>query len=89
MESGDEIESIIVGEEIKVKKCGIHLLVNEPDVLVEYGTMVQQDDFDTASAKDGKMVCAKRVRDDNEAGTSTPNEEKFPERLRIEFEAQE
>uniref|UniRef100_A0A2N9IXH9 TIR domain-containing protein n=1 Tax=Fagus sylvatica TaxID=28930 RepID=A0A2N9IXH9_FAGSY len=89
MESGDEIESIIVGEEIKVKKCGIHLLVNEPDVLVEYGSMVQHVDFDTTSAKDGKMVCDKRVRDDNEAGPSTPNEEKFPKRLRIEFEAQE
>ena len=81
VESGDEIEvSIKVSNNIEVKKCGIHLLVNEPDVLVEYESMVQQVDSDTANARDGTMVRAKRGRDDKEAGPSNdwPNEEKAP-----------
>ena len=91
MESGDEIEvSIKVSSSVEVKKCGIHLLVNEPDVLVEYGSNIQHIDFDTASAKDGTMVRAKRGRDDNEAGPSNdwPNEEKFPKQSKMESEAQ-
>ncbi|GMY33015.1 hypothetical protein FCV25MIE_28257 [Fagus crenata] len=56
MESGDEIEvSIETSNTFKVKKCGIHLLVNEPDVLVKYESMVQQVDSDIASARDGTM----------------------------------
>jgi hypothetical protein len=81
MESGDEIEvSIEVEDALEVKKCGIHLLVNEPDVLVEYG-----------SARDGTMVRANRGRDDNEAGPSNdwPNEERFPKQSKMESEAQE
>jgi hypothetical protein len=81
MESGDEIEvSIKVVDALEVKKCGIHLLVNELDVLVEYGSMVQQVDSDSATARDGTMVCAKRGCDDKEAGPSNdwPNEEKSP-----------
>ena len=81
MESGDEIRVSIIGnDDIEVKKCGIHLLVNEPYVLVEYESMVQQVDSDTANARDGTMVRAKRGRDDKEAGPSNdwPNEEKLP-----------
>ena len=45
VESGDEIEVSIKGNDaIEVKKCGIHLLVNEPDVLVEYGSNIQHID---------------------------------------------
>jgi hypothetical protein len=91
MESGDEIEvSIKVSNNVEVKKCGIHLLVNEPDVLVEYGSMVQHVDSDTASARDGTIVRAKRSRDDNEAGPSNdwPNEEKFLKQSKMESEAQ-
>ena len=72
MESGDEIEVSIKGnDDIEVKKCGIHLLVNEPNVLVEYESMVQQVDYDIANARD----C-----DDKEASPSNdwPNEEKLP-----------
>ena len=99
MESGDEIEvSIVADNLIEVKKCGIHLLVNEPDVLVEYGSIVQHVDSDTASASVGTMVCVKRRRNDNEAGSSGDNEagssddwpieEKSPKRSRMESEAQ-
>ena len=91
MENGEEIEvSIIVGESFEMKKCGIHPLVNEPDVLVEYGSIVQHVDSDTASASDGTMVCVKRGRDDNEVGSSNdwPIEEKSPKRSRMESEAQ-
>jgi hypothetical protein len=92
MESGDEIQvSIVVDNAIEVKKCGIHLLVNEPDVLVEYESMVQQVNSDTASARDGTMVRAKRGRDDKEVGPSNdwPNEEKLPKKSKMESEAQE
>ena len=92
MESGDEIEvSIKVSNKFEVKKCGIHLLVNEPDVLVEYESMVQQVDSETASAGDGTMVRAKRGRDDKKAGPSNdwPNEEKLPKQSKMESEAQE
>ena len=71
VESGDEIEvSIKVSNKFEVKKCGIHLLVNEPDVLVEFGSMVQHVDSDTTSARDGTMVRNKTGRDDKEAGPS-------------------
>ena len=92
MESGDEIQvSNIVDNAIEVKKCGIHLLVNEPDVLVEYESMVQQVNSDTASARDGTMVRNKRGHDDKEAGPSNdwPNEEKLPKQSKMESEAQE
>ncbi|GMY32091.1 TMV resistance protein N [Fagus crenata] len=91
MESGEEIEvSIIVGEAFELKKCGIHLLVNEPDVLVEYGSIVQHVDSDTSSASDGTMVCVKRGCNDNEAGSSDdwPIKEKSRKRSRMESEAQ-
>ena len=90
VENGDEIEvSFKVSNNIEVKKCGIHLLVNEPVVLVEFESMVQQVDSDTASARDGTIVRAKRGRDDNEAGPSNdwPNEEKFPKQSKMESEA--
>ncbi|XP_059441190.1 disease resistance protein RPV1-like [Corylus avellana] len=49
MESGDEIElSIKLRKAAKVKKCGIHLLVDEPNVMEEYGSMVHYFDSDTA-----------------------------------------
>uniref|UniRef100_A0A2N9HHX6 TIR domain-containing protein n=1 Tax=Fagus sylvatica TaxID=28930 RepID=A0A2N9HHX6_FAGSY len=91
MESGDEIEVSIITDTFEVKKCGIHLLVNEPDVLVEYESMVQQVDSETASAGNGTMVRAKRGRDDKEAGPSNdwPNEEKLPKQSKMESEAQE
>jgi hypothetical protein len=61
MESGDEIEVSFKGnDDIEVKKCGIHLQVNKPDVLVEYESMLQQVDSDAANARDGTMVRVKR-----------------------------
>uniref|UniRef100_A0A2N9FSR3 TIR domain-containing protein n=1 Tax=Fagus sylvatica TaxID=28930 RepID=A0A2N9FSR3_FAGSY len=64
---------------------------NEPDVLVEYESMVQQVDSETASAGNGTVVRAKRGRDDKEAGPSNdwPNEEKLPKQSKMESEAQE
>ena len=67
MESGDEIEVSI--DNLEVKKCGIHLLVNEPDLLVKYESMVQQVDSEAASAGNGTMVRAKRGCDDKEVGS--------------------
>jgi hypothetical protein len=50
MESGDEIElSIEFWEAAKVNKCGIHLLVDEPNVIEECGSVVQYLDSDTAN----------------------------------------
>lgn len=54
MVSGDEIElSINFWEAAKVKKCGIHLLLDEPDVMEEYGSVVHYFDFDTAKDDTG------------------------------------
>ena len=89
VESGDEIEVSI--DNLEVKKCGIHLLVNEPDLLVKYESMVQQVDSEAASAGNGTMVRAKRGCDDKEVGPSNdwPNEEKLPKQSKMESEAQE
>ncbi|KAB1213569.1 hypothetical protein CJ030_MR5G010502 [Morella rubra] len=88
MESEEEIEvSIKAGDAIEVKKCGVHLLA-EPNIMTEYGSLVEYSHSDTAEgALD--LMCVKRGRDDKEAGPSDENVENCSKRLRLESEEQE
>lgn len=73
MESGTEIKvSFDFGDAFEVIKCGIRLNIYEPDITDEYGTEEEYADFDTPtdSEMEMEMECAKRGRDDNEAGSS-------------------
>ncbi|GLT71269.1 hypothetical protein SLA2020_433020 [Shorea laevis] len=62
-----------------MKKCGIHILVDEPSAMDEYV------DSDTCGDCTMDMVSAKRGRDDNEAGPSNDcsNDENCPKRSKI------
>lgn len=71
MESGTEIKvSFDFGEAFEVIKCGIRLNIYEPDITDEYGTEEEYADFDTPTDSEMEMECAKRGRDDSEAGSS-------------------